>query len=991
LAVDGVAYAQPPAEDNRAALEEIMITGSRIVRRDFNAPSPILTVDEELFTQSSSVGIETVLNQYPQFNPGATQFTTGEIQPTATTSPGASTLNMRGLGPSRSLVLIDGRRAQPVNAAMTVDVNTIPAAAIASVEVISGGAAATYGPDAMAGVVNFILKDDFEGVDIDVQAGQTAVGDGETRRVSALMGGNFSGDRGNAIVALGYDNREIAWLLDRDFFMRGFNDPGTAPTYPRIDYPYYTPSSSNYPSQAAIDQVLGVPGQPRGNDFYANPADGTVFRREELIGYTGPTTFPYKVYDGDLVQSATRGYASTPLTRRSAFARMTYDLSDSLEVFAQGMHVLTNVDTVLYPTPLTNVQVPRNRALEPEEMRILLDSRPMPEATYALSRLAFWYPNRASTNETSLNEFVFGIDGEMPFGDWTWSAHTSYGKTTLVTDMKSFVREAAYENILAQPNFGRGGSITRVAANSSNTQDFTCTSGIPIYEPWTLEGAQGTVRYLSDFQLTDDCIELITARMSQLNDVEQQIAEVNFQGRLAEINGEEMRGAFGVSTRKNSSSFQPDGEFLATTPAVGETTVDEIYGEILLPVVPNFEFELGARYSEFKTGESSAVDAKSYKALFNWTATDSFRVRGGWQRANRTPNVAELYSGPTAQVVSLQGGDPCRSDTLNTWGNVSSNPSRTQVQQLCAELIYRSGGAPNQNVFDVDRSNYPFDGAAEYPYQRMSSSGNPRLQPELADTYTAGFVWQSGGPDLSLSVDWYSIEIDNVVSLLQGASASLLYYSQCFNANGSSNPAYSADNVYCRAIERDPDDGTPTVVNGGFFNLSKRDTSGVDLTVNWQRDLAGGTFGVTSSVNYLSYWKQPASDRPDAPLLDYADSGDDLKYRLFTQFSYRADKLGIGLNWRHLPETRYEDRVTNPNDTSLPTDSYNLFNLNASWSFNDRLRLRGGIDNLFDTEPPVVGGDPFNPRRPDNDLDSTDRGLYDPLGRAWYLGVSMTF
>jgi outer membrane receptor protein involved in Fe transport len=159
IALGGEAGAQPAPGGE---LEEVLVTGSRIVRRDFDAPSPIITVGTELFQQNSSVAVEAVLNQYPQFNPGATQFTTGEIQPTATTSPGASTLNMRGLGANRSLVLLDGRRAQPVNAAMTVDVNTIPAAAIADVEVISGGAAATYGPDAMAGVVNFKLRRDFE-------------------------------------------------------------------------------------------------------------------------------------------------------------------------------------------------------------------------------------------------------------------------------------------------------------------------------------------------------------------------------------------------------------------------------------------------------------------------------------------------------------------------------------------------------------------------------------------------------------------------------------------------------------------------------------------------------------------------------------------------------------------------------------------------------------------------------------------------------------
>jgi outer membrane receptor protein involved in Fe transport len=653
--------------------------------------------------------------------------------------------------------------------------------------------------------------------------------------------------------------------------------------------------------------------------------------------------------------------------------------------------VISNVATVLYPTPLTNYSVPRNPALEPEEIRMLLDSRPMPDADYDLSRVSYWYPNRASENDTTLDEFLVGVEGELPISDWTWSAHTSYGKTTLLTNMKSFVRQASYADLLAQPNFGKGGSVTRTAANSSNTQTFTCTSGLPIYEPFILEGAQGDVRFLNDFQTSPDCIDAITARLTQRNVVEQRITEINFQGKIVDMPGGELRGAFGASTRKNASVFEPDDEFLATTPASGETSVDEIYAEILLPVVRNFDFELGARYSDFKTGASSAVEAKSYKALFNWTATDSIRFRGGWQRANRTPNVAELYSGPTAQVVSFSGGDICRSDTLNPWGNVPGNPNRAQVQQLCADLIYRSGGLANQNSFDTDRDNFPFDGAVASPYFRMNASGNPNLRPEVADTYTAGLVWQSTGPDLSISADWYDIEIDDVVAVLRGTSSFLLYYEQCFNANGTSNPTYSASNAYCQKIERDPDDGTPTVVNGGFFNLSTRRTSGVDLGVNWRRPMAGGMFGINSSLNSLTFWKQPASDQPNSPLLDYADSGDDFSYRLFTQFSYNRGKFGVGLNWRYLPETRYVDLVTNPADTTLPTDSYNVFNVNGSWAFSDKIRLRGGIDNVFDTDPVIVGADPYNPTNPDHALGRTNAGVYDTLGRRYFVGLNVNF
>ncbi len=536
-------------------LEEVLVTGSRIVRRDFDAPSPIITVGTEVFQQNSSVAIEAVLNQYPQFNPGATQFTTGEIQPTATTSPGASTLNMRGLGANRSLVLLDGRRAQPVNAAMTVDVNTLPAAAIADVEVISGGAAATYGPDAMAGVVNFKLRKDFEGIDINYQTGFTDANDGEESRFDVLVGGNFDEDRGNAMFSVGYANREPAWEMNRDFFVEGFNDPGTPANYPRIDYPYYTPAANNLPSQAVVNQVLGTTtNQSRTVDFYTNPLDATVFRQQNALAYTGPQTFPYKIrtHNGSLEEGSPRSYASTPLTRYSSFGRANYDLTDKMSVFVQGTFVMTEVDTVLYPTPLTGVLVPHGSAIYapsvdaqgntltayrpggskglncaptggcttseawpvPAELGALLDSRVNPNADFTLSRIAYWYPNRASSNNTKLAEFVVGVDGKIGDTDWTWEAYTSYGETVLLTDMKNFVWLDRYANLVRQPNYGKGGAFTAQAANSTNTQDFTCTSGLPLFEPWIL-GDHGEAQYYNDFQISQDCLTAVTARMTQ--------------------------------------------------------------------------------------------------------------------------------------------------------------------------------------------------------------------------------------------------------------------------------------------------------------------------------------------------------------------------------------------------------------------------------------------------------------------------------------------
>ena len=178
----------------------------------------------EAFENTSGTGIETVLNQLPQFVPGSTQFTSG-IQSGAASTPGAATLNLRGLGPNRNLVLIDGRRAQPANATLAVDINTIPSAAIENVEVITGGASAVYGPDAMAGVVNFVLKKNFQGLDIDMQTGTSQEGDGADTRVSALAGMNSADGRGNIMVGIDWTKRDGVLQANRDFYVNGWMDP----------------------------------------------------------------------------------------------------------------------------------------------------------------------------------------------------------------------------------------------------------------------------------------------------------------------------------------------------------------------------------------------------------------------------------------------------------------------------------------------------------------------------------------------------------------------------------------------------------------------------------------------------------------------------------------------------------------------------------------------------------------------------------------------
>src|SRR5881394_1764373 len=278
LLLAGPVEAQPPPAQQQAP-EEVIVTGSRIARRDFEANSPITTVDEELIDNTMSVGIEKVMNQLPQFVPAVSQFVTTDVQSTATNTPGASTLSLRGLGANRNLVLLDGRRAMPVNASGAVDINTIPSAAVERVETITGGASSVYGADAMAGVVNFILKRNYEGVSIDTRYGTTDQGGGDELRFTGLYGANFSDGKGNVMMGFEYDSRGKVLQADRSFYRNGWSDPNTGASFFGIAEPFYQVQGGNVPNSGVV--TAQFPGHTINNivgqNYYWNP-DGSLYK-----------------------------------------------------------------------------------------------------------------------------------------------------------------------------------------------------------------------------------------------------------------------------------------------------------------------------------------------------------------------------------------------------------------------------------------------------------------------------------------------------------------------------------------------------------------------------------------------------------------------------------------------------------------------------------------------------------------------------------------
>lgn len=984
-------YAQESAQNDE--LQEVTVTGSRIARRDLTAASPIMTVTPEVLETSSTTAVESVLQQLPQFVPAGNQFVSG-AQAGAAQTPGAATLNLRGLGANRNLVLIDGRRAQPANALLVVDINTIPAAALQGVEVITGGASAVYGPDAIAGVVNFILKKDFEGLDIDAQTGMSERSDGEESRVSVLMGMNGADGRGNIMVGLDWTKREGVFMRERDFYVNGWLDPDNqGPDF--IQTASYAggqvlTDGPNQPSQAAIDALF--PNVPPGTIGPASEFrfqnDGSVFVTQQGYGYTGPIgeldagryTMVTRLANGNLDQKYTTQFVSTPLERHSLFLRGRYDLNDSISAFAQANYSNIEVITRGNLAPAVTVwqaPIPRDGRELPAALNALLDSRPRPDDPWSLYQVLDYYGPLISNNTTNVWQVMAGLQGRMGIRDWTWEAYVSRGDTNTVAET-GFPSLQRYSALVAAPDFGKNANITGTGRGYS----LRCTTGLPVFE---------------EFTPSEDCLRSIETRARQLTELTQDIVEANMQGAAFSLPAGEARFAAGFHYRKNDFRFDPGypveqvldnpiGLF-ASNSTEGSTDVREVYGELLLPVIRNLELELGYRLSDFDT--AGTVD--TYKGLFTWKALDTVTFRGGYQFATRAPNTAELFTGPSLAVVPFPSVDPCSAVTLSPWGNVPSNPNRKQVQDLCRALIGNDTSAFDTQTYNTPhgpdgftRQNPPF-----FPLEIEVLRGNPNVEPEVGRTWTLGAVISEpfGWQNLTFTVDAYRIKVTDAISPISSTTV----YNNCFNFNGVSNPTYDVNNPFCQLIRRHPVTGDREEVDALYMNLGTLKTQGVDVSVSWNRNIGPGTFSLQSTLNYLDYFRYQTD--PDSPMRDATGTigttstqDSQFDYRLLTNFGYRWNNFNVGLLWRHLPSVDNADRAINPDSSVAGTGSYNLFNVYGTYAVG-QYTFRAGIDNVFDKEPLVVGAQPGL----DSNSDQTNPSFYDPLGRRYYVGVKVSF
>jgi iron complex outermembrane recepter protein len=1050
-------------------LNEVTVTGSRIRRRDLEANSPIVTVGDSAFQESSTVGIESVLNQLPQFVPGPNQFVTGDIFPSATNTPGIATINLRGLGANRTLVLIDGRRGQPANSTLVIDVNTIPSSAIESVEIISGGASAVYGADAIGGVTNFKLKDNFQGATFEARTGITEEGDGQESRFSTLFGANLGEGRGNAMLGLEWTKREDVLQRDREFYSDAFTDPNSsALSAIRINTYKFQPVSEGLPSQTVVNSLFpNRRGSVANNtSFFFNP-DGSLFKDTRAENFQGPIgTGQYRLApNGTLVENYRDGAISSPLERYSLFGKADYRLNDNVSTFSQAIFVRTKVNAVNQVTgadggfsasiPYGNtlygpsVDVNGNTLPEyqaggrfglncpavggctksqafpvPQDLATLLNARGPNRATsstvtqpqydpdtgalipalgvdsnWSLGGTTFYLPGRELENTTNLYQILAGLEGDLFVGDWTWEAYVSHGETETDNNYINYASLARYQAVMQSPNYGRG-----YQADGSGQTSASCTSGIPVFQ---------------NFAVTDDCVAAINALYSDRTSLTQDIVETNLQGKLFDMPAGELRSAVGLTYRKNEFAYKPDaaretnsimdipiGSF-GQQNVLGELEVKEVYTEFLVPLlrdkpfVDSLELELGFRYSDYST----VGGVPTYKGLLSWSPNPFVRLRGGYQLANRAPNINELFLRDSANPVNTRGPDPCRSDTRDFNGNLASNPNRAQVQALCSALINN----PN-STYNADPNSFRGDGRTDGGEIELRA-GNTELENEEAKTYTLGFVLTSpfehpAARSITMAIDFYSVKITDAINFVSAQTT----YDVCFNRDGLTNPTYSIDDPFglCRNIVRDDQSGNRLYVNSPYVNVGTIETNGIDLQANWRTAMEDiglamipGSFGLDISLNKIFKYEQ--QDFPALAARDYngivgptTTTPGQFDFRANTTARYFVGSGYVGLNWRYLPSARNVAYVTDPNTTTRGASSYSVFDLSASYSIGKVVQLTGGIDNLFNTDPEIVGANQTvniagGGTTQVNGVGTTNPSYYDVLGRRYYMGVKLSF
>ncbi|HEX9954437.1 MAG TPA: TonB-dependent receptor [Allosphingosinicella sp.] len=959
-------FSDPNAPEEETG--EIVVTGSRIARRDLTSSSPLTVVQDEEFTLSGAVNVEQVINTLPQVIPGSTSFSNNP-------GGGVATLNLRGLGTQRNLVLVNGRRYIFFDPNQIVDLNTIPQFLIDSVDVVTGGASAVYGSDALAGVVNFRLRTDLEGITAGAQYSITEEGDGPRYNAYLAIGTKIGDGRGHVAAFGEYYNRGSVFQGSRGFsrFAQQDNAAGTA---------LQNGGSAGVPQgrfTAATNLAIGAAGNCDATKGAlvdcANIAGGTNFTGLGAF-FFGPGN--QRAYNGatDAYNFAPSNYLMVPQERWTLGGYGEYEVADNIHAYGEVTFVNNRVQNELAPTPITqNINFNLATACTQVDAATCATLQQIGANQQAAIALA---AARGATNPFGPNGVGPAAIGALQPGQVRLGVNT---RTAAITNRNSADDRNAFRALV-----GLRGNLTENLTYDAyylfaRTRNSNIQEGNVSRSAFITNVANGTCNVFGANRLSATCIDNI-AILAQNTEISQlQVAQASVAGSLFQTPwaSDSVGFALGAEWRSMSASFIPDtalssGDvvgFNAGDPTAGGYNVKEVFGEVRVPLVSEsflhrFEITGAARYSDYSLQAVGGV--WTYAGGVELAPVRDITFRAQYQRAVRAPNVQELFGG--AAVNFPAATDPCSNRT----------PVANRTAELTALCI--ATGVPASAVFTT----------AIQPNDQIQSAtgGNPNLQEEVADTFTAGVVLRPRFlPRLNIAVDYYDIKVDNAIASAGGTPSNIL--NLCYNT------IKNASSAICQLISRDPSgviSGPPFVISANNANLSSITTKGVDFQVDYSMPLSFSMTGADRSRLSLFFlgtysWENnftPLSDLPDevtecAGKFGLNCGNPTPKWKWSSRASLIDGPVTATVRWRHINATTDDD-----DDTDFVVErlkAYNLFDLAFSVNTGDHLTINMGVNNLFDKKPPVIGSNA--------EQANTYPGTFDVLGRDFFVSANLRF
>ncbi len=952
IATPSFAQDKPADEASAEKSDAIVVTGSRIARPNIEAPSPVTVVGAEQIELTGTTTVETLLNELPQVIPGNTRVSNNSG------GENFATLDLRGLGPGRTLILLDGERLPPSTTTGVVDISQIPTGLINRVDVVTGGASAVYGSDAIAGVINFILKQDYQGVELTGLTGISQDGTGMGFNVSGLMGGNFADDRGNLTVYGSFTNRDgvgqnrydYSRLSAAVFYDPALGNPVVAdnaadvpPGYVEIGlggggsgtppWGFISNNASNPFSGLSTNPATAAQFSSVNNDCNAATPNVAVNGGNLSFNDAGKLTprftaglcaIPDRSIGSSRFNFAPENYLITPYDRFTVTALGHYDFSETTKFKLYSSFTQANQQVNLAPTPATGIIVPYNSPLIPADLAAALASRPNPTADFTMARRfeeTGPRDGRFKTNAMNIRGVV-----EHDFSD-TWKMSAVMG-------------------------FGRIDNALRGIGNINLTAVTQGLRGCPV---GSLPGCV-TLNIFGPNTITPAMLKFVRIDTQESESFEQLRAAVNLTGSLGQLPGGPIGIAVGAEYRKDSAETVVDDAqrtgniygFNAVQGIKGSINVKEVYGEIRLPIIDMLSVGAGARYSDYST----------VGGLLNWKAEAEFqpismlKIRATYNKAARAPNVFELFQNGDQGFPSFT--DPCRST------NTGRNVAQCIATGVPASLI-PTFAAGNTQV-------------------QAFSFGSPTLSEEKAETYTVGAVLTPGnvfGGKLTATVDYYNIHLTNRVASL-GVG---FYLNQCYTSLLASA---------CSRIVRDPATGQITSINTGRENsATPLDTSGVDVGFDWSIDALGGRLSFSDVLTYVESYKIGSSEFVDTVFAGIGGVTPKWANTLTTIYRTGPITAQVRYVWKKGAKQNFsgadlEGIWADGDDARIP--DLNLVNLSLRARVTDNFEITGIVDNVLGSYPTQT---------PTGVLEqaNTNISFYDPyaLGRTFTLQARIKF